>query len=98
DLYILKNIIHDWPDDKAVLILENCRKAMDNDSKILLISYMKKPQSKAVIYLDMLMDVLFSGKERYLTELERLANQAGLVIQDVKDIDELSSIVQLGIK
>ncbi|MBS9436753.1 methyltransferase [Photorhabdus noenieputensis] len=98
DLYILKNILHDWPDDKAVLILENCRKAMDSSSKILLINYMKKPQSKAVLYLDMLMDVLFSGKERYLTEFERLANQAGLVIQDVKDIDELSSIIQLGIK
>ncbi|MBS9423416.1 methyltransferase [Photorhabdus caribbeanensis] len=98
DLYIIKNILHDWPDDKAVLILENCRKAMDSSSKILLINYMKKPQSKAVLYLDMLMDVLFSGKERYLTEFERLANQAGLVIQDVKDIDELSSIIQLGIK
>ncbi|MBS9434263.1 methyltransferase [Photorhabdus hainanensis] len=98
DLYILKNILHDWPDDKAVLILENCRKAMDNGAKILLIGYMKKPQYKAVIYLDMLMDALFSGKERNLTEFERLANQAGLVIQDVKDVDEWFSIIQLGIK
>ncbi|MFD0708036.1 methyltransferase [Photorhabdus akhurstii] len=98
DLYILKNILHDWPDDKAILILENCRKAMDSGAKVLLVSCMKKPQSKAVLYLDMLMDVLFSGKERNLTEFERLANQAGLVIQDVKDIDELFSIIQLGIK
>ncbi|TNH43321.1 methyltransferase [Photorhabdus luminescens] len=98
DLYILKNIIHDWPDEKAILILENCRKAMDNGSTVLLISYTKKPQSNVLIYLDMLMDALFLGKERYLTELEHLANQAGLVIQDVKDIDELSSIIQLGIK
>ncbi|OCA56539.1 methyltransferase [Photorhabdus namnaonensis] len=98
DLYILKNILHDWPDDKAVLILENCRKAMDSGAKILLIGYIKKPQYKAVIYLDMLMDALFSGKERNLTEFERLANQAGLVIQDVKDVDEWFSIIQLGIK
>ncbi|PQQ37975.1 methyltransferase [Photorhabdus laumondii] len=98
DLYILKNVIHDWSDNNAILILENCRKAMDNGSAVLLISYMKKPQSKMVIYLDILMDVLFSGKERYLTELENLVNQAGLVIKDVKDIDELSSIIQLGIK
>ncbi|MCT8342289.1 methyltransferase [Photorhabdus kleinii] len=98
NLYILKNIIHDWSDKNAILILENCRKAMDNGSTVLLISYTKKPQSKVLIYLDMLMDVIFSGKERYLTELEHLVNQAGLVIKDVKDIDELSSIIQLGVK
>ncbi|TDB60703.1 methyltransferase [Photorhabdus khanii] len=98
DLYILKNIIHDWSDNDAILILENCRKAMDNGATVLLINYTKKPQSSMVIFLDILMDVLFSGKERFLNEFEYLANQAGLVIQDTKDIDESSSIIQLGIK
>ncbi|NHB96387.1 methyltransferase [Photorhabdus stackebrandtii] len=98
DLYILKNIIHDWSDNDAILILENCRKAMDNGATVLLINYTKKSQSRMVIFLDILMDVLFSGKERLLNEFEYLANQAGLVIQDTKDIDESSSIIQLGIK
>ncbi|MQL50374.1 methyltransferase [Photorhabdus khanii] len=98
DLYILKNILHDWSDNDAILILENCRKAMDNGATVLLINYTKKSQSSMVIFLDILMDVLFSGKERFLNEFEYLANQAGLVIQDTKDIDESSSIIQLGIK
>ncbi|AWK44377.1 methyltransferase [Photorhabdus laumondii subsp. laumondii] len=98
DLYILKNVIHDWPDNDAILILENCRKAMGNNATILLITLMKKPQSNIIKYFDILMDVSSLGKERDLTEFEYLANQAGLVIQDVKDIDESYSIIQLGVK
>ncbi|MBS9428412.1 methyltransferase [Photorhabdus akhurstii] len=98
DLYILKNIIHDWSDNESILILENCRKAMDNNATILLITLMKKPQSKFVKYLDILMDMTSLGQERNLTEFECLAKRAGLIIQDVKDIDESYSIIQLGVK
>ncbi|MFD0708035.1 methyltransferase [Photorhabdus luminescens] len=98
DLYILKNIIHDWSDNESILILENCRKAMNNNATILLITLMKKPQSKFVKYLDILMDMTSLGQERNLTEFEFLADQAGLIIQDVKDIDESYSIIQLGVK
>ncbi|MCA6219802.1 methyltransferase [Photorhabdus antumapuensis] len=98
DLYILKNVIHDWPDNDAILILENCREAMGNSATMLLITLMKKPQSRIIKYFDILMDVSSLGKERDLTEFEYLADQAGLVIQDVKDIDESYSIIQLGIK
>ncbi|CAQ86476.1 MULTISPECIES: methyltransferase [Photorhabdus] len=98
DLYILKHIIHDWPDDDSILILENCRKAIDNNATILLVSFMKKPQSRIVHSLDIFMDVILSGKERSLEEFEYLANQAGLAIKDTKDIDEAHVIIELGIK
>ncbi|MBS9443993.1 methyltransferase [Photorhabdus heterorhabditis] len=98
DLYILKNIIHDWSDNDSILILENCRKAMNTGATVLLISFIKKPQSKMIISLDILMDTLFLGKERYLEEIEYLANQAGLAIKDTKDINEEYSIIELNIK
>ncbi|WP_445495662.1 methyltransferase [Photorhabdus sp. SF281] len=98
DLYILKNIIHDWSDKNAILILENCRKAMDNGATVLLINYTKNSQSSMIISLDILMDVLFSGKERFLKEFEYLANQAGLTIKDTKNINELYSIIELSVK
>ncbi|WP_118987622.1 methyltransferase [Photorhabdus sp. CRCIA-P01] len=98
DLYILKNVIHDWPDNDAILILENCREAMGNSATMLLITLMKKPQARIIKYFDILMDVSSLGKERDLTEFEYLADQAGLVIQDVKDVDESYSIIQLGVK
>ena len=37
DAYILKNIIHDWPDDKAVQILRNVRAAGGPRATVLLV-------------------------------------------------------------
>ncbi len=37
DEYILKNIIHDWNDERALEILSNCRSAMNEHGKILLV-------------------------------------------------------------
>jgi hypothetical protein len=37
DIYILKNIMHDWDDDQSVALLGVCRKAMKSDSKLLLV-------------------------------------------------------------
>ncbi|KER03300.1 methyltransferase [Photorhabdus temperata] len=98
DLYILMNIIHNWNDDGVISILKNCRKAMDDDATVLLISVMKKPQSPIANSMSILMDMLFLSKERYLTEVEDLANQAGLTIKDTKDIDETFSTIELKVK
>lgn len=37
DIYLLKNILHNWPDEQCVAILQNCRKAMESRGKILVI-------------------------------------------------------------
>ena len=34
DAYVLKNIIHDWHDDEAISILQNCRKRNTRKRKI----------------------------------------------------------------
>jgi hypothetical protein len=43
DLYIMKKIIHDWPDDQAMQILRCCRKAMAPGSRLLLIELVVPP-------------------------------------------------------
>ena len=37
DAYLLKNIVHDWNDEKAAIILATCRKAMKPDACLLLV-------------------------------------------------------------
>ncbi|WP_353894876.1 methyltransferase [Photorhabdus laumondii] len=86
DLYILKNVLHNWSDSDSILILENFRKAMDKNSSLLLINMVKEPEFSRSF--DILMDVLFLGKERSFAEFEYLANQAGLVVQETKVIDQ----------
>ena len=36
DVYIMSRVLHDWPDEKAKLILENCRNAIDEDGTLLI--------------------------------------------------------------
>lgn len=98
DLYILKNVLHNWPDNDAISILKNCREAMDNNTTLLIITLMKKPQSLVVKSVDILMDMLFLAKQRYLSEFEDIASHAGLVIRSYKDLDEIFSFIELGVK
>jgi hypothetical protein len=37
DAYLLKGVIHDWPDDDAVRILRNVRRAIPADGTLLLV-------------------------------------------------------------
>lgn len=37
DAYLLKSVIHDWPDEKAGIILQRCRAAMDDTARLLLV-------------------------------------------------------------
>src|ERR1700755_3206334 len=39
DVYLLKNIIHDWPDEKAVQILRNVRAAGGSRATVLLVEF-----------------------------------------------------------
>ncbi|OCA56538.1 methyltransferase [Photorhabdus namnaonensis] len=98
DLYILKNVLHNWPDNEAISLLKNCRKVMDDNANLLIITLMKKTKSPMVKSVDLLMDVLYLGKERYLSEFEHLADQAGLVVRYSKDIDGMFSLIELGVK
>ncbi len=36
DVYMMSRVLHDWPDEKARLILANCRKAISGDGKLLI--------------------------------------------------------------
>src|SRR5205085_1958623 len=36
DIYLLKKVIHDWPDDRAQAILQRCRQAMSLQARLLL--------------------------------------------------------------
>ena len=39
DAYVLKNIMHDWPDEKAVRILRNVRAAAGPEATVLLVEF-----------------------------------------------------------
>ncbi len=80
DAYLLASVIHDWDDEKALAILRNCRLAMGNSAKILLLE-MVIPPGDAPFFgklLDLNMLVNFGGQERTEAEYHDLLSAAGL--------------------
>jgi hypothetical protein len=69
DAYLLKSVIHDWDDDRAGIILANCRAAMSPPTTLMLVEPVAsdRPGSRAqftVSYSDLNMLVCTSGRER----------------------------------
>lgn len=85
DTYLLKRIIHDWDDDKAVALLKNCRRAMGRESRLLIVDAVMRPgnapdPNKAT---DVSLMVLTEGRERSADEFERLMRAAGLALEAI---------------
>lgn len=84
DAYLLRQILHDWPDEACLHILHNCRRAMRSDGRILVIERILDSHSSAAdTFLDLQHLVLLKGRERTATEFEALYHQAGLRITNI---------------
>jgi hypothetical protein len=85
DAYLLKRIVHDWSDEEATRILRNCRQAMNNGGKVLLIEQILRPghSSNPATVIDLQMMVLVSGRERTEAEYRTLFAAADLQLTRV---------------
>jgi len=78
DAYILKNIIHDWDDERSSTILKNCRNAISAGGKLLLVERVMPARIDASAghqrwtMLDMHMLVMLGGRERTEEEFRSL--------------------------
>jgi len=96
DLYLLKFIIHDWPDETALTILGNCRKAMRPGSKLLLVEQVLFPGREAVQakWTDLEMLVMVGGKERTEQEFRELLTAAGFAWERLIAVQGDISIIE----
>jgi O-methyltransferase domain/Dimerisation domain len=91
DAYILKRIIHDWNDTEAITILRNCRQAMANHGRILLVEQIFQDDEKSPAS-DLMMLVLVTGRERTENEFRALFTAAGLTLSRVISAGDYSVI------
>jgi hypothetical protein len=83
DLYVLRNIIHDWRDAEAVAILAACRRAMSAEARLVLVErYVPDDPREAfgVLQSDLEMLVNVGGQERTTDEYAALLERAGLTL------------------
>jgi hypothetical protein len=80
DAYIMKHIIHDWDDSRATKILQNIRRVMPPDGKVLIVETVvpegNEPHYSKLLDLEMLSSP--GGVERTATEYRELLAAAGL--------------------
>lgn len=85
DAYLLKFILHDWLDEECARILERCRAAMKPGSSLLVLERIlperATPENLGSFMADMEMMVAVGGRERTLSEFERLLNGAQLTLE-----------------
>lgn len=96
DAYIMKWIIHDWDDDRSIQILENCRKHMSSDSKLILVDCVV-PENDAPDFskfFDLNMLVMTGGMERTEAEFRDLLLRAGFRLLRVIPTELPPSIIE----
>jgi hypothetical protein len=79
DAYLLKNIIHDWADDKALQILRNVRAAAGPRSTVLLVEMVVRESGRdgPENWVDLEMLLNLGSRERTEQEYRKLLQQAG---------------------
>jgi O-methyltransferase/methyltransferase family protein len=80
DIYTLKRALHDWSDEQAIAILRNCRAAMSEGGRVLVIEIVIDPGPGGHLakFYDLMMMVVASGRERTEAEYAELFDAAGL--------------------
>lgn len=82
--YLLKMILHDWPDKEALQILKNIVPAMNRDHSRILIAEQILPTGKEVPMLvaglDTIVMLAYAAVERTENQWSRLLAEAGLKI------------------
>jgi hypothetical protein len=96
DAYLLKSVLHDWPDEDCVRILRSCRNAMDDDGVILLVEIVlgRSDHARTAAFSDLNMLVMTGGRERTADEYAALFDRADLKLARVLDTSTKVSVVE----
>ena len=98
DAYILKHVIHDWDDQRAIQILRNCRNAMRRGGKVLIVDSVI-PSGNAAHFgklLDLEMLALTPrGRERTQAEFRDLLKRSGFKLNRVIPTEIHLSLVEV---
>jgi C-methyltransferase len=96
DAYVLKNVIHDWPDEKAGQILRNVRAAVGTGATVLLVEFVIPEHDRDFPgkWVDLEMMLNLGARERTAAEYRDLLSQAGFQMTRVVQTASPLSVVE----
>jgi ubiquinone/menaquinone biosynthesis C-methylase UbiE len=79
DAYLMRHVVHEWDDDKATTLLRNCRRAMRQGGKLLVVEGVIPPANEPSVskFFYLAMMVLPGGMVRTEAEYRQLLEAAG---------------------
>ncbi|HYB18210.1 MAG TPA: methyltransferase [Streptosporangiaceae bacterium] len=77
DVYLLKSVLNDWPDEPTVAILSRCAEAARPDGRVVILGGVAPDEAPRYLAIDML---VAGGKTSTLTQFRGLAQRAGLEV------------------
>ncbi|MCA1842741.1 MAG: acetylserotonin O-methyltransferase [Actinobacteria bacterium] len=96
DLHLLKQVVHDWDDERATRLLQNCHRALTPAGKVVLVEMVipsdNRPSPAQAMDLNML--VLLGGQERTEEHFERLLGAAGFRLERIIPTHSPFSVIE----
>jgi hypothetical protein len=86
DAYILRHILHDWDDERALVILKHCHEAMKENALLLLVEMVIPPGNEPSLgkFIDINMLIMcHAGCERTEAEYQALLERAGFQLRKI---------------
>lgn len=96
DAYLLKRVIREWSDERAIEILKHCRKQMKEDGRLLLMEEIMTSESgfSPAKVLDLQLLLMPGGHERTREEYARLLEAAGFKVSRIIPTQSDLSIIE----
>ena len=96
DAYVLKTIIHDWDEERALAILRNIHRSMKDDGKLVLVeTVIEQGDAPSFSKLsDLHMMVMTGGQERTEAEYATLFERAGFKLTRIVATESLMGVVE----
>jgi len=93
DGIVMSRVIHDWNDEKAILILKNVYNALPKGGKLYLIEIMKETIIDGAWLLNLNMQLICDSHERSSNQYILLLKKVGFIVQKIKKLNTLQSII-----
>jgi hypothetical protein len=96
DAYMMSHIIHDWDEPRCLQILKNCREAMGEQGRLLLVEMVIPANNDfhASKYFDLIMLAFAGGEERTEEEYATLFAKAGFKLTRVVPTQSAVSVIE----
>ncbi len=96
DAYLMRHIIHDWNDEQSIAILQNVKKVIAKDGRLLLVEGVIPPGNDPNFgkLLDLTMLVLPGGKERTEDEYRTLLKAGGFQLTRIVPTNAEVSVIE----